>query len=140
MNKTDVSFILLIFLLAACGAPTLPPSPQGDLRLSVDGGEPLTQLDIDFGQLPVGQSRELTVVASNLGRDPLLITHTQLEGAQSGVFFLRGVPVALAPGVSSSFVISFTPSAAMPFEARLSLLHDGFTRVATAHLQGKGTP
>ncbi|GAA5484526.1 choice-of-anchor D domain-containing protein [Haloferula sargassicola] len=96
-----------------------------EISLSEAAGPALeTNSTISFGSVRTGQSSAADgFTVTNTGDAPLEAVSVQLSGAHAGDFILEatGVPATIAPGASSGFGVSFSPSATGPRAATLEI-------------------
>ena len=92
---------------------------------------------VSFGTVTVGQTSSQAVTLTNVGGANLNIT--QLAGPGTG-FSLSGLalPFTLAPGKSTAFTVSFTPTSGASFAGSLMLVSNAPTSPATIPLSGTG--
>jgi hypothetical protein len=93
---------------------------------------------VSFGTVTVGQSSSQAVTLTNAGGAPLNIT--QLAGPGTG-FSLTGLalPLTLAPGKSTAFTVSFTPTSGASSSSSLMLVSNAPTSPTTIPLSGTGS-
>ena len=93
---------------------------------------------ISFGTVTVGQTSSQTVTLTNAGGANLNIT--QLAGPGTG-FSLTGLalPLTLAPGKSTAFTVSFTPTSGASSSSSLMLVSNAPTSPTTIPLSGTGS-
>ena len=93
---------------------------------------------VSFGTVTVGQTSSQTVTLSNAGGANLNIT--QLAGPGTG-FSLSGLalPFTLAPGKSTAFTLSFTPTSGASSAGSLMLVSNAPTSPTTIPLSGTGS-
>ena len=93
---------------------------------------------VSFGTVTVGQTSSQTVTLTNAGGAPLNIT--QLAGPGTG-FSLTGLalPLTLAPGKSTAFAVSFTPTSGASSSSSLMLMSNAPTSPTTIPLSGAGS-
>jgi hypothetical protein len=93
---------------------------------------------VSFGTVTVGQTSSQTVTLTNAGGAPLNIT--QLAGPGTG-FSLTGLalPLTLAPGKSTAFTVSFTPTSGASSSSSLMLVSNAPTSPTTIPLSGAGS-
>ena len=118
---------------AANSVSTVPLSGVGvQPQISVVPGS------VSFGTVTVGQTSPQTVTLSNPGSANLNIT--QSAGPSTG-FGLSGLalPLTLAPGKSSTFTVSFTPTSGASFSSSLTLVSNAPSSPTTIPLSGTGT-
>ena len=93
---------------------------------------------VSFGTVTVGQTSSQAVTLTNAGGAPLNIT--QLAGPGTG-FSLTGLalPLTLAPGKSTAFTVSFTPTSGASSSSSLMLMSNAPTSPTTIPLSGTGS-
>ena len=93
---------------------------------------------VSFGTVTVGQTSSQAVTLTNAGGAPLNIT--QLSGPGTG-FSLTGLalPLTLAPGKSTAFTVSFTPTSGANSSSSLMLVSNAPTSPTTIPLSGTGS-
>jgi uncharacterized cupredoxin-like copper-binding protein len=93
---------------------------------------------VSFGTVTVGQTSSQAVTLTNAGGAPLNIT--QLAGPGTG-FSLTGLalPLTLAPGKSTAFTVSFTPTLGASSSSSLMLMSNAPTSPTTIPLSGAGS-
>jgi hypothetical protein len=93
---------------------------------------------VSFGPVTVGQTSSQAVTLTNAGGAYLNIT--QLAGPGTG-FSLSGLalPFTLAPGKSTAFTVSFTPTSGASFAGSLMLVSNAPTSPTTIPLSGTGS-
>ncbi len=83
-------------LFAGCGDDNRPQARnRGDVRvvLPESSGDPNRSASYDFGSVPVGTSRVITLKLRNVGPDDVAVTRTRFENAPSGAFFAQSPEV-----------------------------------------------
>ncbi len=108
------------------------------------GGQPDTlgaaPTSVDFGTVVVGSSTSQTVTVTNLGEsgDPdVTVTDVGYTGDAAEFSDDLTGPIVLGPGESTSFDITFDPSATDPYAATATVEHSG-TNTVEVSLQGSG--
>jgi hypothetical protein len=93
---------------------------------------------VSFGTVTVGQTSSQTVTLTNAGGANLNIT--QLTGPGTG-FSLNGLalPLALGPGKSTAFTVSFTPTSGASSAGSLMLVSNAPTSPTAIPLSGTGS-
>ncbi|MHB1845964.1 MAG: choice-of-anchor D domain-containing protein [Deltaproteobacteria bacterium] len=77
----------------------------------VQGDAVLTDSPIDFGDVPIGQTKSLPLTLRNAGSVSLHLSAVTLAGAASSDFGLQGsFPVSLEPGATASVPVEFAPT------------------------------
>lgn len=135
---TRACFFALALAGAACSPQDVKPTNRGDLQLSVDGGAPLGEVAFDFGAVPLGQTRTLEVVATNVGRDALNLTRLTLEGSDTGAFFVKGDLGQVLPNATTRATVTFAPARVGSQSTRLIFEHDADAPRPVANLSGTG--
>jgi hypothetical protein len=110
------------------------------VALSGTGVQPLISVvpgSVSFGTVTVGQTNSQTVMLSNPGSANLNIT--QDAGPGTG-FSLSGLalPLTLAPGKSTTFTLSFTPTSGVSSASSLTLVSNAPNSPTTIALSGSG--
>jgi len=97
----------------------------------------LGSASLDFGNVMVGNSKTLTVAASNNGTAPVTISGAAIS---TKYFSLSGpsLPVTIAAGQNSTFSLVFTPNATGAFSATVSISSDATNGPASLSLSGTG--
>jgi hypothetical protein len=112
--------------------------------LSGDPGPPSAILAaspalVDFGPQVEGSSSSRPVTVSNTGNIALNVTDITLTGPDAAEFGFDLIPpFTLDPGASATLTLDFTPLAAGPKSATLTLSHDGDNPAVTVDLIGQG--
>jgi Abnormal spindle-like microcephaly-assoc'd, ASPM-SPD-2-Hydin len=93
---------------------------------------------VSFGTVTVGQTSSQTVTLTNVGGANLNIT--QLAGPGTG-FSLSGLalPLTLAPGKSTAFTVTFTPTSGTSSSGSLMLVSNAPNSPTTIPLSGTGS-
>lgn len=76
----------------------------------------LSEKELDFGTVNVGDSARRTVLVTNAGNEPLEVTGVELSRT---VFAAASASVTLRPGDSASFTVTFTPDEDASYEGTL---------------------
>lgn len=110
---------LVAWALAACGDCGPSPVPTAP-HIAVD------PLDLDFGDLAVLNTRELSVVARSIGRAPVSIDTLRIEepGVPFEVAPLQGRTIPIESGSQQSIPVRFTPTDEACYQATLYLHND----------------
>jgi hypothetical protein len=141
------SAFAITFLPTAAGSVTgsvslvsdAPNSPTV-ISLSAAGVQPLMSVvpsSVSFGDVTVGLTNTQTVTVSNPGTADLSVT--QSAGPSTG-FSLGGLvlPLTLAPGQSSSFTLSFSPTTSGTLTSSVALVSNAPTSPSAISLSGSG--
>jgi hypothetical protein len=148
-NSTSVD---VTFTPSAAGsrvaALTLTDSAAGSpqtIALSGTGTAPIASLSpgsLNFGsQLVNTTSALLPITVSNSGTAALVISQLLVSGSNSGDFSLAAAarPIMVAPGNSTTLVVSFTPAAAGARSAVLNVSDNAGGSPQSVTLSGTGT-
>lgn len=132
-------FAAALGLGLGCGVENAPNSTRrGDLRVELpESPEPVRQGAFDFGPVPVGTSKRVTLRLINVGIDRAIVTHTRFEDAPTGAFFVQA-PDAVAAGEEADLVVTFSPPGPNPYAGRLVIEHDGNSGSVAVDLTGSG--
>ncbi|MBL8909802.1 MAG: hypothetical protein JNM17_03765 [Archangium sp.] len=141
MNK--LSFLVLPMLLAlACTPPNMVKNTnRGELHVTVDGTDTPAALNVSFdvGSVAVGSTRAITVVATNVGADPMDVIGVSLGSVGNGSWFVRDVNGKLAPGASLTSMVTFAPIGAGAQATQVTFSHDADAAFPSVQLTGTGT-
>ena len=131
--------ILLLFslvaLLVACqgvsAGPSIQTSPQEGGTLSLANGT------LNFGNVPVGTTATLSMVATNSGPASVTVSSVSIS---SPLFQLvaPSLPVTVAAGQSTAVTVTFSPTAVGTFNATASIASDATNATSTLSLTGTG--
>lgn len=84
--------------------------------------------DLDYGELPVGESEQLTTAIKNVGNVDLIVSGISIVGADSTQFIFTGgvqLPFTVRPGIDSVNVsVEFVPTSAGLKEASLRFVNN----------------
>ena len=91
-----------------------PDEPTVTVMLN-GADEPTPDIDVDpllvdFGNVPVGQGDMEDVYVSNLGTATLLVGSVSYSGSADFTWMSATLPGSVAPGVTRSIVVTYTPS------------------------------
>jgi hypothetical protein len=93
---------------------------------------------IDFGELPLGGSRDSSVVITNGGNATLRFTNIASDNPR---FTLLGKPDSIAVGESAPVTVRFAPDTSTTLqEGDIRFEHNAAPPSNTVHLRGKGMP
>ena len=115
------------------GSAIDPPPPQSALLSSTTS--------LDFGDTQVGDSATLPVQLTNSGAPgapDIVVQATDILGADFSDDFDDAAGVTLAPGQSTTVMVTFTPSAAGPAATSLEISHSGSNNSLMVTLTGSG--
>lgn len=92
--------------------------------LFVEAKKPVLTLnsDVKFGQLEVGQKKEMTTDITNSGEADLIVSELGLSGSSASVFSIVNkpeLPMTLKPGESAKITIEFAPKEKKSYLASL---------------------
>ncbi len=93
---------------------------------------------LNFGSVPTGNSKTLTLTASNAGNTSITISSAAIS---TRYFSLVGpaLPATIAAGQSATVTIKFAPNAAGSFDATLSFTSNASNALTNISLSGTGT-
>jgi hypothetical protein len=142
IESRPCSFLLVLTLAAAvlavsCGggvaaAPTNNTN-SADLLLNTNS--------LDFGSVNVGSSKALSITLSNSsapGGASITISQMAVTGSAFSTV-LPTLPLAIAPGQSSTLTITFAPKASGSATGNLTITIQGSSQPATVPLTGTGS-
>lgn len=109
-------------LLAALGAAVLSAGCPGDTLGKVLPHIKLDQSKLDFGTLPVLNTKTLTVKVANQGQATLELKKISIAGPDAAAFSLGKLPTKVAAGSTKPFDVSFTPDAERDYQATLTVV------------------
>jgi trimeric autotransporter adhesin len=89
-----------------------PLTPEIAIEQPVNANLVDGSASIDFGSLATGASNALTFTLRSTGTIPLINLSVTKDGPNSSDFTLSAIPSALEDNTSTTFTITFTPSAA----------------------------
>ena len=97
----------------------------------------LSGADLEFGSVTAGTSKTLTLSASNTGAAAISLSSISIS---SKYFSLSSpsLPAIIAAGQNSTLSIVFTPNAAGPFSATVSIASNASDSASTLSLSGTG--
>ena len=146
-KEARISFVrweaMLVFLaltvLAGCqglsaGAKSSTPPPQQN---DSNGSLGVNTLSLDFGSVPVGSNKTMTVTATNNGTTDITVSSVTLSPAQ---FTLTQptIPVTIAAGQSATLSVLFAPAAAGSVTGAMTISSDASNGTITVALAGIG--
>lgn len=121
--------VLLSVAACKCGPDVMQVNPS----LGV------TPVGLDFGQVKVGEAKQLTVKLESLTRTEVTFSSISIEGGGAAAFRLGTAPTAIASQGSETLRITFTPPAEAAFTATLVLSSNDSQRPAIrVALAGEG--
>ena len=94
----------------------------GDLFVAAKKPVLTLNSDVKFGQLEVGQKKEMTTDISNTGEADLTISELGLSGSSASVFSIVNkptLPMTLKPGESAKITVEFAPKEKKSYLASL---------------------
>ena len=110
------------------------------IALSGTGVQPqisVTPASASFGSVTIGVTNTQTLTISNHGAANLSVSQASLSGAGFAFSGLT-VPLTIAPGGSSSFTVSFAPTAVGASSGTLTLVNNSPTPSLAVSLSGTG--
>ena len=135
---------LLMLLLTGCGLEPISKG-AGDGDDSGAGGSSLmvgdvriSPAEVDFGQVLLDSTGEITVELKNTGSDYAGLGSAFLEGSTAFDLVATETPVELG-GDAVVLTVTFTPDAEQPYEGSLNLLLDGEADFTVLPITGTGT-
>lgn len=125
-----------MMLLAGCQGfsskssnPSNPSSSAGSLSFGA--------LALNFGSVPAGASKTLTLSVSNTSKDPVTISSTAVS-TKYFALTAPSLPLTIAAGQSSSLTVAFHPNAAGAFSATAAITSNASTAATSISLTGDG--
>ena len=144
MPQKPLKSLLLALLLAQlpaasmrAQAPSAPP-PEAPARGMIPGPPTLRAepSSVEFGFVPVGESRKATVTLTNTGSAPVRIIAVQASCACTTTSDLAGQQIA--PGATASFDATLAAApVAGPKHATIKVLVEGFERVLEVEVRAE---
>jgi hypothetical protein len=138
----SVTFTPTVAGNATGSASVVSTAANSPLSISLSGLGVQPQISVvpgavSFGTVTVGQTNSQTVTLSNPGTANLNVT--QFAGPGTG-FGLTGLalPLTLAPGKSTTFTVSFTPTSGTSSSSSLTLVSNAPNSPTTIPLSGTG--
>jgi hypothetical protein len=138
----SVTFIPTVAGSATGSASVISTAANSPLSISLSGVGTQPQISIvpatvSFGTVTVGQTNSQTITLSNPGTANLNITQSAGPGAGFGLTGLV-LPLTLAPGKSTTFTMSFTPTSGTSSSSTLTLVSNAPNSPTTIPLSGTG--
>lgn len=134
-------FAAALAALSACQPPIVKMTNRGVLHVSVEGDAQPPALDVtyDVGAVTVGQRKELTVRATNVGEDALTVVGVNLGAQGNGSWFVRDVSGRqLSPGASLTTTVTFAPAGVGAQTTQVTFSHDADAAFPSLVLTGTG--
>jgi hypothetical protein len=124
-------------------ASVISTAANSPLSISLSGVGTQPQMSIvpasvSFGTVTVGQTNSQTVTLTNPGTANLNIAQSAGPGTGFGLTGLA-LPLTLAPGNSSTFTVSFTPTSGTSVSSSLTLISNAPNSPTTIPLSGAGS-
>jgi hypothetical protein len=136
--ETVVVFLALAVLVGcqglSAGSKSSTPPPQPN---DTAGSLGLSTLSLDFGSVPVGSNKTLTVTATNNGTTDITVSSVSFSVPQFALT-KPTIPVTIAAGQSSTLSVLFAPTAVGSITGSLTISSDASNGTATVALQGAG--
>lgn len=107
-------FVVTVAVLCAVAGCTCGPQV-----MQVPPSLIVTPAGLDFGQVKVGEAKQLTFKLESQTRSPVSLTSIRLEGPGAAAFRLGTVPTSLEAQASETVRLTFTPPAEAAFTATL---------------------
>jgi hypothetical protein len=122
--------VLLLLSTVACSSsiPTAPSSPETPTRIIALSG------NLAFGNVPLGSQATATLTIANRGNSPLTVTRL----TESSGFTASWTHGSIPAGGSQQVTIQFTPTAAQPYSAVLTVDADHTSGTNTMAMSGTG--
>jgi hypothetical protein len=133
-NIASVSVLFgLLALLVGCQG--LSASGSGQPQSSAIS---FSSLNLNFGNVPSGTTKTMTVTATNSGTAPVTIINTSFSTKD---FSLAGpsLPVSISAGQTATLNIAFAPNSVGPFSATSTVTSDASNASTSVALSGTGT-
>lgn len=120
MLNRVAAFVILAVTLSACSgaesptgpSPVAPATPQSTAAatriISVSG-------NLAFGDVPVGESREATMMVANSGTSPLTVSSLSVTGGLAAHVTASWTSGSIAAGATQTVVVRFRPTATGSF-------------------------
>ncbi|MFO0601458.1 MAG: hypothetical protein U0228_39520 [Myxococcaceae bacterium] len=127
--------------LLACQPPPVKGTRRGELVVSVEGDMQTAALSVSFdvGAVQVGQTKTITVRATNVGLDAMKVVSVSAGAAGNGSWFVRDASGDLAPGASLTSTVTFAPAATGAQSTQVTFAHDADAAFPSLQLSGTGT-
>ena len=127
---------------ATGSASVVSTAANSPLSISLSGVGVQPQISVvpgsvSFGTVTVGQTNSQTITLSNPGSANLNVTQSAGPGTGFGLTGLA-MPLTLAPGKSTSFTVSFTPTSGTSSSSSLTLVSNAPNSPTTIPLSGTG--
>ena len=127
---------------ATGSASVVSTAANSPLSISLSGVGVQPQISVapgsvSFGTVTVGQTNSQTITLSNPGSANLNVTQSAGPGTGFG-FTGLAMPLTVAPGKSTSFTVSFTPTSGTSFSSSLTLVSNAPNSPTTIPLSGTG--
>ncbi len=109
-----------------------------ELRAAYEGSSVVSRVielqgDLDFGNIPVGDSVQRTLIIRNLGTSALFVSGLTLPTGFSGTW-----AGSIAPGAQQSVAVTFSPVAEQVYLGSVAVLSDQTSGVNTRPVSGTG--
>ena len=93
---------------------------------------------VSFGNVATGNTNSQPIQISNGGNATLTISQITMTGGGNGFSTILSTPLAIQPGKSASFNVTFTPSSTGTFSGSISLVSNAPNSPLTINLTGTG--
>jgi len=138
----SVSFTPTVAGNATGSASVVSTAANSPLSISLAGVGVQPQISVvpgsvSFGTVTVGQTNSQTITLSNPGTANLTVTQSAGPGTGFGLTGLA-FPLTLAPGKSTTFTVSFTPTSGTNSSSSLTLVSNAPNSPTTIPLSGTG--
>lgn len=127
-------------LLVGCTITPIRDTNRGELFLSVEGSDEVPSLmpTWDMGELTVGDRKNVTIRATNVGIDPLTVTGVFLGAVGNGSFYVRDATGPLTPDASLTVTVTFSPATKGAQQTQVTFSHDADAALPSLQLSGTG--
>ena len=125
----------LLIRFPSDSAPTVNLAVRGNTT----GGGPslsLSTTSLSFGNVTVGQTKDLSVTASNVGTAPLTVTSASVRGG--GFSLTSAASFTIGAGGSQTLTVRYAPSSPTPANGTLTITSNDPNSPASVSLSGTG--
>lgn len=129
--------LIAALALAGCGgskssSPTAPTATSTRV-ISIDGS-------LAFGDVTIGQSKEMTIAVRNSGTGPLTLSTVTGPTAVMNILSVTGTNQTVAPGGSQSLTLRLTPATSGSISGTIIVNADHTSGTNTVTLTANGVP
>jgi HYDIN/CFA65/VesB-like, Ig-like domain len=140
-TRAVLSVAVVSLLVTGCGGDSSPTAPTPPASAA---SEPTRIISVTgnlaFGNVGMGQPKELTFTIANTGNSTLTVTGMTITSGLAAVFasnFANGS--AIAAGASQTVAVRFTPTAAQTYSGTVTVNGDHTSGTNTIAISGTGT-